>query len=91
MAFPFEVSRNMTDWWLSSLTSNQQQLVSNTTDLRKDASAFNNNAQLAIYALLFLSNTLFSFVRAFVSVYGFLKAGKRMHNKLLENLFKVSI
>ncbi len=87
------MSRNFTDWWLSNWTStsqNRTELTANkSTGHMQTASMDHDN--LIVYALLFVSNTLFNLARAFLFSYSCMIAGKNIHNGLAESLFRVSV
>jgi ATP-binding cassette subfamily C (CFTR/MRP) protein 10 len=103
--FPvFQVSRNLTDWWLSYWTQHHLELNQTTsvyvlnpsiTNLYY-ANGFITNTNQTDFRLFFIaygvlcgSNSVFTLIRAFSFAYSCIVAGKYIHNCLIDSLMKV--
>ncbi|KAJ6648254.1 ATP-binding cassette sub-family C member 10 [Pseudolycoriella hygida] len=72
-----QVTRNLSDAWLAHWVS------SNTTQNSTDSTEF----YLKIYTSIAVTNSIVTFVRAFLFAYAGIKAAKFVHNKLLTCVF----
>lgn len=88
-----QISRNMTDWWLSHWVSNAQ--TTNNTNLTSSSfyesitdNDIDNNTgyYMRIYIELVCFNSLFTMIRAFLFAYGGIMAATKIHRVLLKTI-----
>ncbi|XP_074640753.1 ATP-binding cassette sub-family C member 10-like [Tubulanus polymorphus] len=91
-------SRNINDWWLSYWISHSHHSHDNSTYSYSllnslpwtNITEANDNVAfyLTVYGILAGSNTVFTFIRAFLFAYGGIVAAKIIHSKLLMSILK---
>ncbi|XP_024945247.1 multidrug resistance-associated protein 7 isoform X2 [Cephus cinctus] len=93
-----QISRNITDLWLSYWVTHGNMSV-NSTDMPdslkleyfpKDLSGDNINYYLTIYGILAALNTFFTLIRAFMFAYGGIQAAILMHKQLLKTVVRAA-
>jgi len=89
--FLMQSSRNVSDWWLAHWVSQLQNSTSNFTITDPDKDPYGPAYFLGIYGALAVSNTVFTFFRAFLFAYGGLKASKSLHNHLIEAILRAKM
>lgn len=100
-----QLSRNMTDWWLSRWVSNDQNKTTNwatstlengyevssyVTSIISSLSTTNiMGSYMTVYILLAVINSVFTLVRAFLFAFGGITAACRVHKSLLKIVITV--
>ena len=90
-----QVSRNLTDVWLAHWVSAEENNTSPNTSyhlIYRDSDVGDDvKYYLTVYAIIAISNTLFSLMRAFLFAYGGICAARTIHSKLLKTVIKAKI
>jgi len=91
-----QVSRNLTDVWLAHWVSKEENNtvpnISHHYEISFDLSVdFSVRYYLIVYGTIAVSNTLFSFMRAFLFAYGGVCAARTIHSKLLKSVMRGKI
>ena len=85
-------TRNISDWWLAHWVSEVQ---NETSTWRRgfvqssSNSSYDPTFYLAVYGGIAITNTCFTFLRAFLFAYGGLNAAKYLHKRLVDVILQV--
>lgn len=89
-----QVTRNLSDAWLAHwLSATSYNTTNNGSDVisKNDTNQHSTGFYLGLYTTIALTNSLITFVRAFLFAYAGIKAAKYIHNRLLNRVLFVSI
>lgn len=90
--FTMQLTRNLTDLWLSHWVNTANETAGNTSlllnvDFGVDVVEYN----LIVYGIMALSSSVFTLVRAFIFAYGGIRAARVLHKRLLNRIISVGI
>ncbi|XP_076239385.1 ATP-binding cassette sub-family C member 10 [Calliopsis andreniformis] len=94
--FLMQSSKNVTDLWLSYWVTHSNTTTANTTDRVKplrleyflDDYNLSTDYYLVVYAILAVSNSLFTLIRAFMFAYGGIQGAIILHKQLLKTVVR---
>lgn len=84
-----QASRNLTDTWLAHWVT-VTNINATKTNLSTTTVSADRDFYLGVYVGLSVTNSIITFIRAFIFAYGGVRAAKFIHNQLLNKVFYVS-
>lgn len=84
-----QVTRNLSDAWLAHWLSETSEQANAIKNVNKNDTEKSIGFYLGIYTTIALTNSLITFVRAFLFAYAGIKACKYIHDRLLKRVMFV--